>query len=312
VDPAGGVDALGASSGEWREVTRYKFAPAGVAATVSNVFYIYVSHYKSGTTSSDLTQRFGEAQIIRTNEARDLPADARVLYVGDYNVTASGEASYQTILSNTAPNGVAQGGGIDPMNPTGNPAINWGAITADTNVLAMETESATDLRYRDDLQVMTTNVYYSGPGGLEYVAGTYHVFGNNGSIGYYGRVNASTNTALNNRLVTNGPVFLSAAQLYLDLTNASDHLPVVADYSIPMPAPRITGVSLAGTNLVFSVTDGITNAVYTVLMNTNLTTALTDWTAVASNTATSGNFTFTATNVVSTTAPNSFFILGGE
>jgi endonuclease/exonuclease/phosphatase family metal-dependent hydrolase len=63
------------------------------------VFYVYVSHYKSGTTSSDLTERAGEAAIIRTNEAIDLPANARVLYVGDYNITTSGEASYQTILA---------------------------------------------------------------------------------------------------------------------------------------------------------------------------------------------------------------------
>ena len=38
VDPVGGTNALGASSGEYREVMRYKFAPAGVAATPSNVF----------------------------------------------------------------------------------------------------------------------------------------------------------------------------------------------------------------------------------------------------------------------------------
>jgi len=50
------------------------------------------------------------------------------------------------------------------------------------------------------------------------------------------------NTALSNRLITNGPVFISAAQLYLDLTNASDHLPVVADYTIPMPR-RLSPVS---------------------------------------------------------------------
>jgi hypothetical protein len=34
--------------------------------------------------------------------------------------------------------------------------------------------------------------------------------------------------------VTNAPVFISAAQILLDLTNASDHLPVVADYIIPV------------------------------------------------------------------------------
>ena len=91
VDPPGGTSNLGSSSGEYREVMRYEFAPAGMTPTATNEFYIYVSHYKSGTSSSDLAYRNGEAQIIRTNEAIDLPANARVLYVGDYNVTTSGE-----------------------------------------------------------------------------------------------------------------------------------------------------------------------------------------------------------------------------
>jgi len=55
VDPPGGSAALGSGSGELREVMRYKFAPAGVPVTASNTFYVYVSHYKSGTTGTDLT-----------------------------------------------------------------------------------------------------------------------------------------------------------------------------------------------------------------------------------------------------------------
>ncbi|HUC85557.1 MAG TPA: hypothetical protein VL970_10225, partial [Candidatus Acidoferrales bacterium] len=165
VDPPGGPGSLGSASGEYREVMRYEFAPAGVAVTASNVFYVYVSHYKSGTSSGDLTDRAGEAAIIRNNEAIDLPANARVLYVGDYNITTSGETSYQTILAATAPNGSVQGGGIDAMNTADVPSINWGASTTATNLLAMESEHSYNLEYRDDLQVMTTNVYYGAPGG---------------------------------------------------------------------------------------------------------------------------------------------------
>lgn len=313
VDPAGGTSKLGSSSGEYREVMRYEFAPAGVAPATSNEFYIYVSHYKSGTGSANENDRFGEAQIIRTNEAVELPADARVLYLGDFNITSSGEASYQTILSNTAPNGIYQGQGLDPMNPTNNPTINWGTTTTITNILAMETDSTTDLRYRDDLQVMTTNIYYGAAGGLNYVPGTYHTFGNNGTTPYFGSVNSGANTSLNNRLATNGPAFISAAQLYLDLANASDHLPVVADYTIPLPAPVITGFSLAGTNLVLDVANGITGAVFTVLMSTNLSLPFTNWTALATNTVTGGTFTFTVTNAaVDPAAPGMFFLLQEE
>jgi len=147
--------------------------------------------------------------------------------------------------------------------------------------------------------------------GLALIPGTYHHFGNNGTTAYLGSANSGANTALNNRLVTNGPVFISAAQLYLDLTGASDHLPVVADYTIPVPAPSFAGISLAGTNLVFSVTNGITNATYVLLTNTNPASALANWIAVASKAAPGGNFILTATNAVSATAPNRFFMLQG-
>ncbi len=271
VDPPGGTSKLGSSSGEYREVMRYEFAPAGMTPTATNEFYVYVSHYKSGTTSTDLTNRTGEAQIIRNDEASNLPARNRVLYVGDYNITTSGEASYQTILSNTAPNGIHQGQGIDPLNPSGAANIDWGNSTTDTNILAMKTDSAMDLRYRDDLQVMTTNVYYGIAGGLALVPGTYHAFGNNGTTPYKGSVNSSSNTALNNRLVTNGPVFISAAQLYLDLTNASDHLPVVADYTIPItvPAPVLQSVTGTGGAVTFTWS-AVVSAVYQLQYRTNL------------------------------------------
>ena len=232
VDPVGGTSYLGGSSGEYREVMRYELAPAGVTPASSNEFYIYVSHYKSGTGSSDLTSRTGEAQIIRNDEANNLPANARVLYVGDYNVTTSTETSYQDMLAASAPNGIVQGQGLDPMNLSGATGVNWGT----SSLLNLKSESATNLRYRDDFQVMTTNIYYGAPGGLAYVPGTYHVFGNNGTTAYKGNVGSGSNTALTNLQAS---AIISAAQLYFDLTNASDHLPVVADYTIPVPAPSL-------------------------------------------------------------------------
>jgi hypothetical protein len=250
---------------------RYEFAPAGVAPTATNEFYVYVSHYKASTGSANENYRNGEAKIIRNDEANNLPVNARVLYVGDYNVDNSGEPMYQTILSNTAPNGIHQGQGIDPLNPTNNPNINWSTTTTDTNILVMLTEYGDELEYRDDLQVMTTNVYYGVAGGLALVPGTYHAFGNNGTTPYKSSVNSGSNTALNNRLVTNGPVFISAAQLYLDLTTASDHLPVVADYTIPItvPAPVLQSVTGTGGTVTFTWS-AVVSAVYQLQSRTNL------------------------------------------
>ncbi len=149
---------------------RYEFAPAGVAPDASNEFYIYVSHYKSGGSSYN-SDRAGEAQIIRTNEAVDLPATARVLYVGDYNITTSGDPSYQIIVSNAAPNGIRQGAGVDPFNPANNQSINWHSPSAGTNILAQESDNCEFIQYRDDLEMMTTNVYFGATGGLKYRSG---------------------------------------------------------------------------------------------------------------------------------------------
>src|SRR5260370_22041765 len=68
VDPPGGTSQLGSTSGEYREVMRYEFAPAGVTPSAANEFYVYVSHYKSGTGSLNESYRNGEAQIIRNDE----------------------------------------------------------------------------------------------------------------------------------------------------------------------------------------------------------------------------------------------------
>ena len=216
---------LGSGNGMYRQVMRYEFAPANVTPTAANEFYIYVSHYKAGDQSSDFTDRNNEAINIRFNSA-SLPSNARILYVGDYNINTSSDASYQTIV------GAGTNQGVDPLNPTGATGVDW---TANSN-LSAKTESATSLSVRDDLEIMTNNVYTGVAGGLSLVSGTYHTFGNNGTTAYHGGTNVAGNTSLNG-VVTDGGTFISATQLKQDLRFASDHLPVVADYTIPVPEP---------------------------------------------------------------------------
>ena len=220
----------GSGNGEYRQVMRYEFAPAGVTATTNNEFYIYVSHYKADSGPPNTTYRAEEAGIIRTNSAT-LPSNARVLYVGDYNMDSSGEAAYQTIVGTGI--GIQ---GIDPLNVTD---LNNIDFTINSR-LSWKTESSRSLHYRDDLQMMSSNVYYGVTNGLAYVSGTYHAFGNNGLISYKTSI-ISGNTALDNDLESNPPI--SAAQCYTNLYGASDHLPVVADYTIPVPSPFIAPVA---------------------------------------------------------------------
>jgi endonuclease/exonuclease/phosphatase family metal-dependent hydrolase len=231
----------GSGNGEYRQVMRYEFQPVGGSA--ANDFYVYVTHMKADSGYTDESYRSEEAAIIRANEAA-LPASASVLYVGDFNldgsalVTKSGSPSVSAYQTMTAS---GQGQAVDPLNVPQNNNITWSGAPAFASLF---TESATKLEYRDDLELMTQNVYSGTSSALDYVAGSLHAFGNNGSVGLDGSVNSLSNTALND-LEANAPI--SASTLLSDLTQASDHVPVVADYDlVGVPEPSSLVLLLAG------------------------------------------------------------------
>ena len=167
--------------------------------------------------------RAAEAQILRTDSAT-LPVGAGVIYTGDFNLDGSSEAAYQTLTAT----GAAQG--VDPFNT--NPQDNteeWDSAA----FVSIDTESATSLRYRDDIQFISANVYGGTiSGGLRFLAGSNRIFGNNGTTGFQQSVNSSSNTSLANLQGS-----ISASTALSALTMASDHLPVVVDYAIGLPAP---------------------------------------------------------------------------
>ena len=80
--------------------------------------------------------------------------------------------------------------------------------------------------------------------GLDYIANSFHTFGNNGTYGQGAPTNANI-TALND---LQGPLTKSAVESAL--TTASDHLPVVADYTIAaVPEPASLGLLVFGSLL---------------------------------------------------------------
>ena len=214
--------ALGATTGVYRQVGRYELRP--LAGTTASDFYLYVSHYKSGTGDANASKRAGEAGVIRQDVAT-LGASARVIYAGDFNTSANGEGIFTTLMGS----GVGQA--FDPRLPNG------GVGNVESS-LASLTESSTSLYYRDDYQMVTSNVL-NDAAGLKIIAGTLQSFGNNGSVPIGGRVDAASNTALAS--LSNGAAVLSA------LTTASDHLPAIADYTDVIPDPPTTNGALAGT-----------------------------------------------------------------
>jgi hypothetical protein len=238
--PTGSTTSGG--NGEYRQVVRYEFQPVSDTGT-NGVFYVYVCHAKSlssGTLANDQADQKAEATIIRNNEAT-LPANASVLYVGDWNVNGSTDPSVVEMTS------AGQGQATDALNPT-NASESWATNATYQNLL---TESATDLAYRDDIQFMTSNVYNGTPGSLSYVNGSAHAFGNNGTTAEGHSVNDGTDTALNSDLYEDGSSFISASSLYGYLTTGSDHLPVVGDYTIAIPEPASLGIFMFAGSALF-------------------------------------------------------------
>jgi endonuclease/exonuclease/phosphatase family metal-dependent hydrolase len=215
----------GATNGEYRQIVRYEFQPVG--GTAANDFYVYVSHMKSsasGTTAEVQLARNREAAIMR-NDVMTLSPTASVLYLGDFNLAGSAEPAYQTLTAS------GQGQLVDPLNVPQNNAQKW-SLTAFKSIM---TDSTSALRGRTDLQFMTQDVYDgTSSAGLQYIAGSYHAFGNNGTTGLNKSTDLPTNTSLNNLV---GPI--TSAETLTALTTASDHLPVVADYLIVVPEPGI-------------------------------------------------------------------------
>ena len=79
---------------------------------------------------------------------------------------------------------------------------------------------------------------------------------------------------------------------------------------VPLVPPGITGISVAGTNLVLTATNGQWSGTYLTLTSTNAATPLSQWTPVATNTVDgSGNFTITATNAVNPGDTKRFYAL---
>ena len=216
----------GSSNGEYRQPIRYEFQPVGDSGT-TGVFYIYVMHTKSGTGTTNATYRGEEAKIVRNDEAT-LPSTASVIYMGDLNANAP-EAEFTNFEAS------GQGEAYDP----------FGYATSPTK--AELSDSATSLSYRDDYQLMTSNIY-NDTGAINYVTGSFHNFANNGSVTDPA---SSSNTALNSDLVTDGGTFIPASTIYTDIGTASDHLPVVSDYTFTTTAatPTIGSFAVAPTSV---------------------------------------------------------------
>ncbi len=198
-------------------------------------FYVYSIHLKSGDTGSDVSLRASEALVLR-NDADALGEGANVLFVGDFNMKTSAEGAYSAF--------VAAGAGqlFDPVNAPGD----WYNNPAFKSLHTQDPGVAMDDRF--DLQLLSGELFDGV--GLEYVDGSYHVFGNNGTHTFDSTITTGTGAS---------PEVLDA------LAAASDHLPVVADYELLDTTP---GVQIVQTGGGTKVVEGGLYDTYSVVLDT--------------------------------------------
>ncbi|MFO0860523.1 MAG: hypothetical protein U0570_08195 [Phycisphaerales bacterium] len=197
-------------SGAARAPMRYQLRPVGYGPEAD--FYIYVVHYKASSDSTSKNRRNIESTTIR-QDADALGSSAHIIYSGDFNFTSGrSETAYATLFA----------AGAGKANDPANPSNTW---TNTSTYRALMTESATTCDIRFDFQFVSSAVLNQD--GFRLVANTYSVFGNNGSTSFGSSINSPLNTDLAD--------LANRTQIFGLLTQVSDHLPVVADYTIILP-----------------------------------------------------------------------------
>ena len=217
-----------------RQHLRYQFRPVGYDANAD--FYAYNSHYRAGDSGPEGDNRLLEATNLRNNSDA-LGEGTHAIYVGDYNITSSNATMYQQLLSS------GPGQAVDPINTPGTWHDNGSVKQVHTQSPAATGEqipgySGGGVDDRFDFQLVTGEVVDGE--GFDYLPGSYHPFGNNGTHSLNGSITTGTGAS---------PAVLDA------LIHNSDHLPVVADYQLP--AKMLASLGTVPTNVAQGAAVGI-------------------------------------------------------
>ncbi len=200
-------------------VMRAKFRPAGTLG--ESDFYVYSVHLKSGDSGAEAATRGDEAALLRS-DADLLGEGANVLFVGDFNMKTSDELAYTNIVS----------AGAAQLQDVADAPGDWYNNAAFKSLHSQDPQTAMDDRF--DIQ-FASGEFFDGIG-VDYVANSFHVFGNNGSHTLNQPITTGTGAS---------PTVLNA------LVAASDHLPAVADYQIIVSTPNVRVTeTLGGTKVV--------------------------------------------------------------
>jgi hypothetical protein len=198
------------------------------------VFRVYSCHLKAGSTSSDQATRLSEATVLR-NELNALPDGSNLILCGDLNIQSSSEAAYQMMVGSLADD---SGRLFDPIATPGtwhnNAGLAW-VHTQSPRILQFGGGANGGMDDRFDQILVSSGVLDDD--GFDFIEGSYTSYGNDGL--HY-------NTA-----IIDGPNLAVGDSIALAIHDASDHLPVYADFDFPASglttasAPVAPGAGLA-------------------------------------------------------------------
>jgi hypothetical protein len=249
-----------------RSPMRYQLRPVGYGSNAD--FYMYVSHARSTSDNSTGSARYMEAQEIR-NDANSLPANSHIIYSGDWNLFngnnlngqapngANAENAYLCLTGQATSDGHNWSGGTQAYDPTSPTTTVTSWKNSDTSGASnyLYNDSTTSLTSRLDLQLVSSAMLNQP--GLQLATDTsdpfthnypsskypyaYEEFGNDGTTAEGHATNLAGNTSLSD--LPNASTVLKDLMQFGTGSQftGSDHLPVVADYTLvgvqPLPVP---------------------------------------------------------------------------
>ena len=234
-------------------------------------------------------------------------------YTGNTVINAGTLALSGTASISSTPNIIVFGGATFDVS-----GLSSSFTLGSSQTLSNSTSTAV-LNGSADASVGTVSLAYTSgtpslnvaSGTLTLTSGTTFKVNNTGSalsVGSYKIISKAgsgsvSGTAPSSVIVGGGGVSGTAS---LQITSGELYLVVT---SVTPPTPRITSVSLSGTTLTITATNGADNGTYVLLESTNVALPLTNWVPVLTNTFDgSGNLNL-STNIVNPNNSQQFYIL---
>ena len=257
---------------------------------------LYGAHLKAGGGAANQDRRFDEAVILR-RYLDDLDSGTEFIVMGDMNVSSSSEPSYQHLIRDRADNDGRVRDLVDPSmigSWRNNPAF-----------ASIHTQSPRTTSFQggatggmDDRFDFIFGSYDLNDGNrIEFVEGSYTVFGNDGQ---------HFNTS-----ILDGPNLAVSPEVAQALHDASDHLPVFADFiSLGVDTiPPVAEAPLIFSEIFYDTPGTDSDEEWVELYNpTDSTVSLEGW-FFTDNNGQGATFTFPAG---ATMEPRSYYTVANE